>query len=81
LAELSELGATLELIGTGVPGGTAQNPNNLFGGAQVTTLSVADMTATAVGRRISDLGRLAEVVSKADLDRLSAELAELPPPS
>jgi hypothetical protein len=79
LAELSELGATLELIGTGVPGGTAQNPNNLFGGAQVTTQSVADMTATAVGRRIADLGQLAEVISRADLDQLSAELAELPP--
>jgi hypothetical protein len=79
LAELSALGATLELIGTGVPGGTAQNPNNLFGGAQVTTQSVADMTATAVGRRIADLGQLAKVVSKADLDQLSAELAELPP--
>lgn len=80
MAELAELGGTLELIGSGVPGGSVQNPQNIFGGEQVASTSVLEMTGTAVGRRISDLGGLADLVTDEELDRLAAELGELPEP-
>jgi hypothetical protein len=75
-AEFSELGSTLELIGTGMPGGRVSRPESTFGGNQVTSQSVAGMTPTAVGRELIRLGRLEDAVSTNELDDLGKVIAE-----
>jgi hypothetical protein len=75
-AEFSELGSTLELIGTGIPGGRVSRPESTFGGNQITSQSVAGMTPTAVGRELIRLGRLEDAVSAEELDDLGKVIAE-----
>jgi hypothetical protein len=75
-AEFSELGSTLELIGTGIPGGRVSRPESTFGGNQVTSQSVAGMTPTAVGRELIRLGRLDEEISPQELDELGQLVTE-----
>lgn len=78
-AEFSELGATLELIGSGIPGGRVSRPESTFGGNQVTSQSVARMTPTAIGRELIRLGRLRDEVSPKELDELGKLIAETRP--
>jgi hypothetical protein len=78
-AEFSELGLTLELIGSGIPGGRISNPSTTFGGGQLTTQSVAAMTPTAVGRELIRLGKLEEEVAEDELDMLGRDLANTRP--
>jgi hypothetical protein len=74
-AEFSELGSTLELVGAGLPGGRVSNPRSTFGGAQMTTKSVASMTPTILGREVIRLGRLDQVVGDAELDEIARGLS------
>jgi hypothetical protein len=78
-AEFSELGLTLELIGTGIPGGRISNPSTTFGGGQPTTQSVAAMTPTAVGRELIRLGKLEDEVGEDELDALGRAIADTRP--
>jgi hypothetical protein len=78
-AEFSELGLTLELIGTGIPGGRISNPSTTFGGGQLTTQSVAAMTPTAVGRELIRLGKLEDEVGEDELDALGRAIADTRP--
>ena len=66
-AEFSELGSTLELIGSGIPGGRVSRPGSTFGGNQLSSQTVAEMTPTAVGRELIRLGRLEEEVRPREL--------------
>jgi hypothetical protein len=75
-AEFSELGLTLELIGSGIRGGRVSNPSTTFGGNQLTTQSVAAMTPTAVGRELIRLGRLEGEVREDELDVLGRAVAD-----
>jgi hypothetical protein len=78
-AEFSELGLTLELIGTGIPGRRISNPLTTFGGGQLTTQSVAAMTPTAVGRELIRLGKLEDEVGEDELDALGRAIADTRP--
>jgi hypothetical protein len=78
-AEFSELGLTLELIGTGIPGGRISNPSTTFGGGQLTTQSVAAMTPTAVGRELIRLGKLEDEVGEDELDALGRAIVDTRP--
>jgi hypothetical protein len=73
--ELSELaGRGLEFIGVVQDGGAVADPASTFGGGTITSQSVSRIQATGLGRTVSRLGRLKEIVSTAELDAIAGDL-------
>lgn len=75
-AEMVELAETLGLVGIGEPGGYVGAPSATMGGGGFTTQSLANWTATGLGRELARLGELKNVVQSNDLDHLARGLAE-----
>jgi hypothetical protein len=73
--ELSELaGRGLEFIGIGQEGGAVADPASTFGGGTITSRSVSRIRATGLGETVSRLGKIAEVVTEAELDEIARDL-------